>query len=102
AQITYVFNSWDKDFSKVTEDMVITALFDEEYAYYTVRFYGQNNELIDTQMVEYLHAAVNPIKNMPYTVVDDNFIYAITGWDKNFSSITNNLDVYAIYNTINR
>ena len=102
AQITYLFNSWDKDFSKVTEDMVVTALFDEEYAYFTVNFYGQNNELIDTQMVEYLKGAVNPIKDMPYTVVDDTFIYAITGWDKDFSSITSALDVYAIYDTINR
>ena len=101
-QITYTFDKWDKEFNNVKENIIVRALFNESYAFYVVRFYGLDDELISTQEIEYLKSAVNPIKDMPFTVVDETTIYAISGWDKDFTSIDHDLDVYAVYETIDR
>ncbi len=87
----YVFAGWDKDFSNVTEDLTVNALWKEESAeadHYTVVFvFGFGNDPVE-QTVEKGTAAVEP---EPPTV--DGFTF--TGWDKDFSSVTENLTVTA-------
>ena len=84
----YTFIGWDKDFSSVTEDMTITALY--QINRYGVRFYDWDNTLLKTDSVDYQSAATAPADPTREG-------YTFIGWDKDFSSITADLDVYAQY-----
>ncbi|MFA7075621.1 MAG: InlB B-repeat-containing protein, partial [Candidatus Izemoplasmatales bacterium] len=100
--IYYIFDSWNNSGEYITENKIITALFNQVNRYYTVNFYGQNNILLDTQIVEYMSDAVDPVPSLPFEIVDEDNVYAITSWDKSFTNVTQNLDVNAIYSTTSR
>ncbi len=92
----YRFIGWDKDFSVVTSDMVITALYEkiEEIEEYEVTFVdGLAGEVIAVQRVESGMAATAP--EVPY---HDG--YEFRGWDKDFSVVTSDMTVTAIYEKI--
>ena len=84
----YTFTGWDKDFSAVKEDMVITA----QYAIntYTVRFLDINGELLDEQTVNWNEAATAP-------EAPEVEGYTFTGWSEYFDHVTCDIDVYALY-----
>ncbi len=84
----YTFIGWDKDFSSVTEDMTITALY--QINRYGVRFYDWDDTLLKIDSVDYQSAATAPADPTREG-------YTFIGWDKDFSSITADLDVYAQY-----
>lgn len=84
----YTFMGWDKDFSKVTEDMTITAQY--QINRYQVRFLDYDGTELQTDSVEYQSAATAP--SSPYRQG-----YTFIGWDKDFTSITSDLDIYAQY-----
>jgi len=98
----YLHVGWDQSFSSVTEDLEITALFEAVDRYYTVSFYGEDNQLLDEQIIEYGHDAIDPIYHLPFEVLDEDTIYAITGWTKAFTNVQSNLEIHAIYETIDR
>ena len=84
----YTFTGWDKDFSAVEEDMVITA----QYAIntYTVRFFDIDEELLDEQTVNWNEAATAP-------QAPEVEGYIFTGWSEYFDHVTCDIDVYALY-----
>ena len=84
----YTFMGWDKDFSKVTEDMTITAQY--QINRYQVRFLDYDGTELQTDSVEYQSAATAP--SNPYRQG-----HTFIGWDKDFTSITSDLDIYAQY-----
>ena len=84
----YTFIGWDKDFSSVTEDMTITALY--KINRYQVSFYDWDDTLLKTDSVDYQSAATAPADPVREG-------YTFIGWDKDFSYITADLDVYAQY-----
>ena len=84
----YTFIGWDSDFSSVIEDMTVTALY--QINRYQVRFYDWDDTLLKTDSVEYLSAATAPADPVREG-------YTFIGWDKDFSSITADLDVHAQY-----
>lgn len=84
----YTFMGWDKDFSKVTEDMTITAQY--QINRYQVRFLDYDGTELHTDSVEYQSAATAP--SNPYRQG-----HTFIGWDKDFTSITSDLDIYAQY-----
>ncbi len=82
----YTFKGWDKDFSKVTSDMTVTAKWEKGPApkpvkkKYKVTFEDGQGKVLNEQMVEEGKAAVAP----------DNPTrkgYTFDGWDKDFSNI---------------
>lgn len=83
------FAKWDKDFSKVTEDIEVSAVY--ELNEYTVTF--KNGETtLKTEMVEHGSAATPP------NVVDtptEKFV----GWDKSFDNVTSDIIVNAKWET---
>ena len=84
----YTFIGWDKDFSSVIEDMTVTAQY--QINRYGVHFYDWDDTLLKTDSVEYLSAATAPADPTREG-------YTFLGWDKDFSNITADLDVYAQY-----
>lgn len=83
------FAKWDKDFSKVTEDIEVSAVY--EFNEYTVIF--KNGETtLKTEMVKHGFAATSP--NV-YDTATKKFV----GWDKSFDNVTSDLIVNAKFET---
>lgn len=83
------FAKWDKDFSKVTEDIEVSAVY--ELNEYTVTF--KNGETtLKTEMVKHGFAATAP--NV-YDTATKKFV----GWDKSFDNVTSDLIVNAKWET---
>ena len=88
----YDFTGWDKDFSKVTEDMTVTA----QYAVktFTVTFmYDKDKVIGKPQTVPYMGAA-----KAPEVPVKEG--YRFVKWDKSFDQVTGDLVVNAVYEEI--
>lgn len=83
------FAEWDKDFSKVTEDIEVSAVY--ELNEYTVTF--KNGEtMIKNERVKHGSAATPP--NV-FDTPTEKFI----GWDKSFDNVTSDLIVNAKFET---
>lgn len=83
------FAKWDKDFSKVTEDIEVSAVY--ELNVYTVTF--KNGETtLKTEMVKHGSAATPPN-------VFDTATKKFVGWDKSFDNVTSDLIVNAKFET---
>ena len=83
------FAKWDKDFSKVTEDIEVSAVY--ELNEYTVTF--KNGETtLKTEMVKHGFAATSPN-------VFDTATKKFVGWDKSFDNVTSDLIVNAKFET---
>lgn len=83
------FAKWDKDFSKVTESIEVSAVY--ELNEYTVIF--KNGETtLKTEMVKHGFAATAP--NV-YDTATKKFV----GWDKSFDNVTSDLIVNAKFET---
>ena len=84
------FAKWDKDFSKVTEDIEVSAVY--ELNVYTVTF--KNGETtLKTEMVKHGFAATAPKK------VPDKATEKFVGWDKPFDKVTSDIIVNAKFET---
>ena len=73
----------------LTKDTTFTAEFVGNNILF-VQFFGYNAELLDRQFVEYGTSAVAP-------VAPEVYLYDFVGWDKDFSCIQTDLNIYAIY-----
>ena len=83
------FAKWDKDFSKVTEDIEVSAVY--ELNEYTVIF--KNGETtLKTEMVKHGFAATAP--NV-YDTATKKFV----GWDKSFDNVKSDIIVNAKFET---
>ncbi len=83
------FAKWDKDFSKVTEDIEVSAVY--ELNVYTVTF--KNGEtMIKNERVKHGFAATAPN-------VFDTPTEKFVGWDKPFDNVTSDLIVNAKFET---
>ncbi len=86
----YTFIGWDVDFTNITGDLTVTAQY--EINSYTVKFVDYDGTEIDTQTVDYGFAAT-----APENPVRDGYKFA--GWDQDFSNISSDLTVTALYTT---
>ena len=84
----YTFTGWDKEFTNITADLVVTAQY--EINTYTVTFKDWDGTVLKTQEVQYggdAEAPADPTRTG----------YTFTGWDKAFTNITADLVVTAQY-----
>jgi len=86
----YIFSGWDKDFTKISADTEITALYLKDDTKLTVTFVDFDGTVLYTQEVEYGESATAPTD--PVRVG-----YIFLGWDKEFTNITKNTVVTAQY-----
>ena len=89
SRANYVFVGWDTNYTRVTEDLTVTALY---HAFYTVTFLDADGTTLDTQQVEETTAATAP--DMTGRTYGGN---PFSGWDADFSSISSDLTVTAQY-----
>lgn len=68
----------------------ITLYVNWEIKEYTVRFYDYDNSLISEQLVKYKKDAKTPAEP-----IRTNYVF--TNWDKEYSTVTQDLDIYAQY-----
>ena len=91
AQYSYTFIGWDPEVSEVTGDITYTAVFEATVNTYTVTFiYGYDLSLTETVEVPYGSAATAP--ELP-----EHFWWEFTGWDNDFSNVTEDITVTAQY-----
>lgn len=84
------FKGWDKDFSNVTSDLTINAVYDVHT--FTVTF-KDGEKVLETQTVEYEAAATAP--DTARLSPPEGMHFA--KWDKNFSKVTEDIEVSAVY-----
>ena len=85
----YVFAGWDTAFTGIIEDLTVTAVY---HQLFTVTFRDADGTVIDTQTVEETTAATEP--DMTGRTYGGN---PFSGWDADFSSISGDLTVTAVY-----
>ena len=90
AQYTYTFAGWDKEIVNVTDAATYTATYNKFVRKYTVTFFDFDGSILDEQFVAYGNSAESPEKPIRK---GSKFI----GWDSDFSSIVNAVDVTALY-----
>lgn len=84
------FKEWDTDFSKVTSDLTINAVYDVDT--FTVTF-KDGEKVLETQTVEYEAAATAP--DTARLSPPEGMHFA--KWDKDFSKVTEDIEVSAVY-----
>ncbi|MBQ9748266.1 MAG: trypsin-like peptidase domain-containing protein [Clostridia bacterium] len=86
----YVFDGWDRDFSNVTEDTVVTALWKKIH---TVTIYTDGGTATDESLLS--QRIVDGEAATPPTLTKDKYVFA--GWDKDITSVTEDMTVTALW-----
>ena len=84
----HTFKKWDKDYSNITEDMTITAVY--EIHTFTVTFVDYEGSIIDTQSVKYKESAILP-------EIPTRAGYTFKEWQGTWENITEDSTVTAVY-----
>ena len=84
----YNFTGWDTDFTNVTADLTVQALY--EQITYTVTFIDFDGTVLGTDTVGYGGDATAPAE-------PEREGYGFTGWDTDFTNVTGDLTVQALY-----
>ena len=91
----YRFIGWDKEFSDVTSDLSVSALFEEipvnPTLYYSVKFYDYDKTLLKEETVQSGTGATAPSDPIRRG-------YTFAGWNKSFNDVRSDLEVTAEYN----
>jgi uncharacterized repeat protein (TIGR02543 family) len=88
----YTFAGWDPEVTYVTDNIVLTAVFEATPRKFTVSFYDWDDSLIEEQEVVYGSSAEAP--------TPERTGYTFAGWDKSIYYVTSDISVKAQY-TIN-
>ena len=87
----YKFVGWDKDLTNVLSDLEVYPVY--EIMTYTVKFYDFDKNLVKTETVESGKSATS-------ATLKELEGYNFIGWDKEFTNVISDLDVYPVYEII--
>ena len=87
----HIFKGWDKDFSKVVENLTVTAVLEKEE--FTIIFLDEDQNQIKEEKVKYKESATAPNLDLEEG-------YELTGWNKDFSSVTEDMIIEPIVKRI--
>ena len=97
-RIGYTFIGWDKEFNKVTSNLVVTAMFKKDIVVvtkYTVTFVDWDGKKLKEEVVEKGKNATPPTNpSRPG--------YSFTGWSGNYTNVQGNITIMATYKVINK
>lgn len=95
-----IFINWDKDYTDVQKDLDVypvygddinnNGILDDIDTRYTVRFYDKNQVVVKEESV-----LVGTSANAPTLDKIENYIFI--GWDKEYTSVQEDMDIYPIY-----
>ncbi len=97
-QYTYTFDKWDVDYTYITSDITVKAVYKSTINSYTVKFVNDDGAVLSTQQVEYGKSAIAP--EAPVKDSDGQYEYTFEKWDKDYSTVTENIVVTAIYTPV--
>ncbi len=97
AQYTYTFSNWSPALSNVSGDVEYVAQFNSVVNKYQVRFLNYDGSLLQEKSVDY-GTSVTYTGATPTRDHQNHKSYTFKSWDKDISSVTSNMDVYAEYN----
>ena len=86
----YTFIGWDEDFTHVTKDLTVTAMYQKKKTTFTVRFVDWDDTLLKKQTVEKGKDAT-----APEDPTRDGYVFI--GWDKDYTDVQSDLIVTALY-----
>ena len=92
---TYTFAGWDKEVTSVKGNVDYTAVYTDEYNKYIVRFLDEDGTVILKANYHYgddVAVPANPVK-----AADETYTYKFAGWDKEITSVKENVDYTAVY-----
>lgn len=89
----YSFKKWDASLTNIKEDIAVHTVYEPNE--YTVKFVDSvSNKILKTEKVKYLQSATAPNTEAPTG-------YKLVGWDKDYSSITEDTTIYTNYEWYN-
>lgn len=93
ATVVYTFAGWDRTFTNVHQNLIVTAQYMETAPTYTVNFWydSTKSELLDSQTV----AAGGSAVYSGLRPTSENGIFS--GWSGSSENVTRNLDLYAVF-----
>lgn len=94
----FAFWKWDKEFTNITQDLVVTELYNVTPKF-LVRFLNHDGSVIHETKVVRGNRAQEPVET-PVREKDGTYNYLFTGWNKTFNNIQGELDVTAQYDAI--
>ena len=92
---TYTFAGWDKEVTSVKENADYKAVYEPSYIEYTVRFLNEDGSVITEATYHYGEDVVIPAD--PAKEADETYTYTFAGWDKEVTSVKENVDYTATY-----
>ncbi len=99
----YAFMYWDANFDSIVSDTIINPVFNAVplSTEYVVNFYNAFGDIISSQNIVHGEDAIAPITN-PEKMSDSQYDYTFTGWDTDFTSVNQDLDILPLFDKILR
>ena len=91
----YTFAGWDKEVTSVKGNVDYKAVYESSYIDYTVRFLNEDGSVITETTYHYGDNVVVPAN--PAKEADETYTYTFAGWDKEVTSVKENVDYTATY-----
>ena len=91
----YTFAGWDKEVTSVKGNVDYKAVYESSYIDYTVRFLNEDGSVITEATYHYGEDVVIPAD--PAKEADETYTYTFAGWDKEVTSVKENIDYTAVY-----
>ena len=92
----YTFTGWNKDTTNIIEDTEIVAVYSSQRERYRVRYLNYDGTILDIQYV-YYGDGVQYTGSIPTRPAEGEYEYTFSGWDKEGSMITGDVDFTAQY-----
>ncbi|MBQ9742566.1 MAG: leucine-rich repeat protein, partial [Ruminococcus sp.] len=96
ASTRYTFTGWDKSYTDIRSDMIISPVFSSQTKTFTVEFLNTDGTTLETFTVSYGESCPIP-ETTPEKAADDKYTYTFTGWDQDLSVITSDLNVSPVF-----
>lgn len=92
---SYVFTGWDTSFVEITADTTVRATYEQKINEFEVTFLDYDGKILSIQYIPYGESALAPTS--PVREGDAQYTYTFSGWDKDFTDVTEDLTVNALY-----
>ena len=97
----YTFTGWDKDFSNVQSDLIVTAQYTKNTVYYTITFVNEDGTVLQTSQVAEGEIPVYTGET-PTKATTVEYTYTFIGWTPELVRVTTDATYTATYTATKR